>query len=64
MSQKGLNMKVFLMPNWYSYSNINAYKANLFSGTLDYVKGEIEKENTQELQPYTITFEDLVSRVG
>lgn len=55
-------MKVFLMPNWYSYSNINAYKANVFSGTLDYVKGEIEKENTQELQPYT--FEDLVSRVG
>lgn len=50
-------MKVFLMPNWYSYSNINAYKANVFSGTLDYVKGEIEKENTQELQPYTITFE-------
>lgn len=57
-------MKVFLMPNWYSYSNINAYKANVLSGTLDYVKGEIEKENTQELQPYTITFEDLVSRVG
>lgn len=55
-------MKVFLMPNLYSYSNINTYKANLFSGTLDYVKEEI-KENTQELLPCAITLEDLVWRV-
>lgn len=50
---KGLNMKVFLMPNLYSYNTINTYKANLFSGTLDYVKEEIKK-NTQELQPCAI----------